>query len=196
MEELSNAIGTTRQAVYKYENDIVTNIPYDKVLQIAKTLNVDPWAILGWKSPSSQVFKPSSWSFEIPFINQKLSAGPGSDYLSPEDISIKRIDILESLARGVDKSTLIAAEVEGDSMIGEKIYSGDIAIFSKGLIKGPGIYVINYGGDILVKKIIFDAAEQTVTIISANPDYPPKTVDADVVGVLGKVIGWIHVENY
>ena len=133
------------------------------ITKLAEYLDVSPSWLAGFDVPmereSVTIFKPSSWSFEIPFINQKLSAGPGSDYLSPEDISIKRIDILESLARGVDKSTLIAAEVEGDSMIGEKIYSGDIAIFSKGLIKGPGIYVINYGGDILVKKIIFDAAE-------------------------------------
>ena len=32
MEEVGKSIGLTKQAIYKYENDIVTNIPYDKII--------------------------------------------------------------------------------------------------------------------------------------------------------------------
>ena len=197
-EDVGKEVGLTKQAVYKYENDIVTNIPYDKVLLLAKALNVQPWDILGWDSPSDKIFKldEESTFITIPFISQRLSAGTGYEYLSEDNLDVRKIDILASIANGVDKNTLIAAEANGNSMIGEKIYSGDIVVFSRGLIKGEGIYVINYAGDVMVKKIDFDKLNNKVSIISANPDYPTRTVDAEYVSLLGKVIGWFHKENY
>ena len=41
-QELADYIGVSKQAVYKYENNIVTNIPTDKVDAIAKRLKVSP----------------------------------------------------------------------------------------------------------------------------------------------------------
>ena len=169
------------------------------LLEMAKVLRVSPAWLAGFDVGMEEEvpsYDSSSGILTIPFINQKLSAGVGENYLSSDDISIRKIDILSSMARGIDKSTLVAAEVIGDSMIEEKIYSGDIAVFSKGMIRGSVIYVINYGGDVLVKKILFDSMENKVTIISANKDYPPKTTDSDCVSIIGKVIGWIHLENY
>lgn len=79
-------------------------------------------------------------------------------------------------------------------MTGAHILSGDIVVFQRGLVAGEGIYVITLGGDVLVKRIAFNRATSKVTIISANPDYPPQTVDSDIVTILGKVVGWIHGE--
>ena len=169
------------------------------LLEMAKVLRVSPAWLAGFDVDMEEEipsYDSSSGVLTIPFINQKLSAGVGEDYLLAENITIKKIDILSSMARGIDKKSLVAAEVIGDSMIEEKIYSGDIVVFSRGLIRGEGIYVINYAGDVMVKKIQFDALNNQVSIISANPDYPIKTVDAEYVALLGKVIGWIHRENY
>ena len=46
--ELGDKIGSTKQTVYKYENNIVTNIPLDKIESIASELNVSPAFIMGW----------------------------------------------------------------------------------------------------------------------------------------------------
>ena len=45
-QELADYIGVSKQAVYKYENNIVTNIPTDKVDAIAKRLRVSPRKLL------------------------------------------------------------------------------------------------------------------------------------------------------
>ena len=191
LEEVGKEIGLTKQAIYKYENDIVTNIPYDRIILLSKALNVQPWELLGWETPS-KISRADDLSITIPFVSQKLSAGTGENYLSDDDIEVRTINISAYLARGIDKATLLAAEVRGDSMIDENIYSGDIVIFSRGLIRQEGIYVINYAGDVLVKKLAFDALNNTVDIISGNRNYPTRTVDADNVAILGKVVGWIH----
>ena len=161
---------------------------------LSKILKVNPAWLAGFDVPMEEgsVFKADDLTITIPFVSQKLSAGTGENYLSDDDIEVRTINISAYLARGIDKATLLAAEVRGDSMIDENIYSGDIVIFSRGLIRQEGIYVINYAGDVLVKKLAFDALKNTIDIISGNRNYPTRTVDADNVAILGKVVGWIH----
>lgn len=49
-EELAKAAGTTKQAIYKYENEIVTNIPMDRLTLIARKLCVSPAYLMGWET--------------------------------------------------------------------------------------------------------------------------------------------------
>lgn len=48
MEELAKLCNTTRQTIFKYENDIVTNIPYDRILLLAHALDTTPAYLFGW----------------------------------------------------------------------------------------------------------------------------------------------------
>lgn len=47
--ELAERISVSKQTLYKYENNIITNIPSDKIEAIASALNVSPSDIMGWK---------------------------------------------------------------------------------------------------------------------------------------------------
>jgi len=47
--DMAKALNTTKQAISKYENGIVTNIPSDKIEGMAKLLNSTPEYILGWE---------------------------------------------------------------------------------------------------------------------------------------------------
>jgi transcriptional regulator with XRE-family HTH domain len=42
-------IGASKQTVYKYENDIVTNIPSDMIERICHVFNVSPGYLMGWE---------------------------------------------------------------------------------------------------------------------------------------------------
>lgn len=46
--ELADLIGVSRQTMYKYETDIVTNIPYDKIENLALALKVSEAYFFGW----------------------------------------------------------------------------------------------------------------------------------------------------
>ena len=48
LEDVARMCGTTRQAIYKYENEIVTNIPYDRIILLAKALNTTPSQLFDW----------------------------------------------------------------------------------------------------------------------------------------------------
>ena len=49
LEDVARLCGTSRQAIYKYENEIVTNIPYDRIILLAKALNTTPAQLFDWK---------------------------------------------------------------------------------------------------------------------------------------------------
>lgn len=49
LEDVARLCGTTRQAIYKYENEIVTNIPYDRIILLAKALNTTPSQLFDWE---------------------------------------------------------------------------------------------------------------------------------------------------
>ena len=48
LEEVAKRCETTKQTIYKYENEIVTNIPYDKIVLLSKALDVTPSYLFGW----------------------------------------------------------------------------------------------------------------------------------------------------
>lgn len=191
MEDLAKATGyESKTGIAVIENGKVENIPLSKVKAIADALRIPVENFF----PDVPSYRDGILS--IPFISQKLSAGAGIEHLSDADMEVEKIDILAEMAKGLDKTTLVAARVRGDSMVDANIFSGDIVIFSRGLINGEGIYVINYLGDVLIKRIQFDPKNGEVAIISANKNYPVKTASAEDVLVLGKVVGWFHIENF
>ncbi len=56
LDEVAKCCNTTKQTIFKYENGIITNIPYDKIVLLSAALNVRPSYLFGWeeteKSPS------------------------------------------------------------------------------------------------------------------------------------------------
>jgi transcriptional regulator with XRE-family HTH domain len=47
-EQLANLLGTKSQSIHKYEKGIVTNIPSDRLEQLAAYLDCSPAYLLGW----------------------------------------------------------------------------------------------------------------------------------------------------
>ncbi len=131
----------------------------------------------------------------VPLIHQRLSAGVGQDYLSDDTIR-RMVPIPNILINGYKLEDIGAAEVRGDSMTGMMLFDGDVAFFAKKVISQDGVYVINVDGEVYIKRLSFNPFDGSVTIISENDRYAPRTVDADRVVVLGKVIGWFHKHPY
>jgi len=59
LDDLAEKLNTTRQTIFKYESDIITNIPSDKIEMMAKIFNVSPAYIMGWEESEKPV--DSQW---------------------------------------------------------------------------------------------------------------------------------------
>lgn len=79
-QELADYIGVSKQAVYKYENNIVTNIPTDKVDAIARRLKVSPAYLMGWEE------QPTPATPIPPGQESKKAPGAKSGEVSDEEI--------------------------------------------------------------------------------------------------------------
>ena len=49
LDEVAKRCNTTKQTIFKYENEIVTNIPYDKIVLLSNALDVSPSYLFGWE---------------------------------------------------------------------------------------------------------------------------------------------------
>ena len=53
--EFAEMVSLSKQTLFKYENDIITNIPSDKIERIATALRVSPAYIMGWDSQREEI---------------------------------------------------------------------------------------------------------------------------------------------
>lgn len=57
-EDIAKKIGVAIQTIYKYENEIVTNIPSDKIERMAVAFGVSPAVLMGWDESTTPEEKP------------------------------------------------------------------------------------------------------------------------------------------
>ena len=186
--ELASLVNISKQSLYKYENNIITNIPSDKIEMIAKKLDTTPAILMGWESNVSPL--PSDKIFMRPLYNS-VAAGFGAP---AENTIISYIptfisNSLEKDKYSLEKDKYIWVNVEGDSMSpliddGSKILirmqdsvdSGQIAI------------VLIDGEEAVVKKIEY--GKDYIELVSINPYYPPRRFEgADVQRI--RVVGMV-----
>ena len=124
-QELADYIGVSKQAVYKYENNIVTNIPTDKVDAIARRLKVSPAYLMGWEEQTSPAasreptvppgFIPMPQMRKVPLVG---SIACGTPILAQQNID-GSVDAPEDIRCD------FALRCKGDSMIDAGIHDGD-----------------------------------------------------------------------
>lgn len=145
------------------------------------------WFLLGEGSPfeTEKAF--------IKLLHQEAAAGQGrevEDYVEEETLKLPR-----SLISPYRSETLWAVYIAGDSMIGEHIYNGDAVVFHPGQAGGNGIYVLSLDTALLVKRVSFDELPRSVSLISANPAYPPRRIGGAALENLrieGRVVTCVH----
>ena len=49
LEELAEKVGTSRQTIHRYENGVISNIPYEKIESLAAALDTTPQSLMGWE---------------------------------------------------------------------------------------------------------------------------------------------------
>jgi SOS-response transcriptional repressor LexA len=124
---------------------------------------------------------------------QAAAAGRGTEvegYIDTEMIALPR-----SLIEGYSPKNLRAVLVRGDSMIDERICDGDTVVYDTTNTAPENISVLSVDNTLLVKRVVLDGRGKTVTLLSANPAYPPRVIrgaDAESVRIAGKVVAVLH----
>ena len=178
-EELAKYLGTTKQTIYKYENNIVTNIPSDNIMRLAKLFNVSPLVIMGIDETASN---GTFGHYRIPVLT---TVAAGKPIYAEEDV----LDWIDYDKEPGDH--VRACRIEGNSMI-PRIQNGDTVIFDSELGWEDGDVVIaTVNGDHATCKRIKKYADG-IALLSDNANYAPmyfseKEVKDLPVKVIGRV---------
>ena len=119
-EELGEILGTSKQTIYKYEQNVVTNIPSDKIELMATALGVEPAYIMGWDKGAKDII-PFTASHKAPIVG---SIPAGYPVLAFEEIE-GYADIPYP-----DEENYFFLRVKGDSME-PKICTGDLVLIRR-----------------------------------------------------------------
>ncbi len=74
-EEIAKQLNIGKQAIHKYENGIVTNIPLDKLETIAKILDTTPAYLMGWEDDTDTKKSPSIAERDFDSMIEDIAAG-------------------------------------------------------------------------------------------------------------------------
>lgn len=184
-EELALKIGTTKQTIYKYENNIITNIPSDKIEAMAAVLSVSPVVLMGWNNaPETTTTKATGVA--IPIISNIVAGMPADAYEDPQGYE----EISFELAKTGD---FVCLRVKGDSMA-PVIQEGDLVVVRQQKdVESGDIAVVRINGDEATLKKV-QKSPDGITLIAYNPAvyephfYSNKEIEELPVEVDGKVV--------
>jgi repressor LexA len=193
-QELADYIGVSKQAVYKYENNIVTNIPTDKVDAIAKRLKVSPAYLMGWEeqptpkptspTPIPPGFEPMPKMKKIPLIGSIACGDP----ITAEQNIEKMVDVPENIRCD------FSLTCHGDSMVDAGIHDKDVVyIRIQPVVENGEIAAVRIDGEATLKRVYYNPG--TLTLMPANPAYAPMVYTGsqlEEVHIEGKAVGWTH----
>lgn len=192
LDELAKAIGTSKQTIHRYESGAISNIPPEKIIALAKELGTTPSELFGWEGEES-----------FPTFNYERGT-------QTEPLRVKRLPILGEIACGVpiyaeeEHQGFLSVEgvcdadfclrANGDSMIGARIYDGDIVfIRSQSSVDNGEVAVVIVGDEATLKRVYYYPEEQKLILSPENPRYAPLVYigeELSSVKILGKAVAF------
>ena len=188
LEVLADKLGTSRQTIHRYENGTINNIPPEKVMLLAEALETTPAELMGWEKQRDAVF--------------------GYENILP--ITIKRLPVLGEISCGKpiyaqeEHESYVSADANldadfclkasGDSMIGARIFDGDIVfIRSQRTVDNGEIAAVIINDEATLKRVYFYPEEGKLILSPENPRYSPLVYigeELNRINILGKAVAF------
>nr|DAU17359.1 MAG TPA: Repressor protein CI [Caudoviricetes sp.] len=185
-QELADYIGVSKQAVYKYENNIVTNIPTDKVDAIARRLKVSPAYLMGWEeqpTPAAPIppgFEPLPDMDTVPLVGRIACGTP----ITAEQ-NVECMVCVPSNWRATFTLTCRGSSME------PRIHDGDlVAIRSQNTVETGEIAAVRIGEEATLKHVYLH--DNFIELRPENPAFESIILakeEMNTVVIEGKAVG-------
>ena len=183
LEELAERVGTSKQTIHRYENGTISNIPPEKVEALANALQTTPAALMGWRENEAALSHPMAHK-RLPVLGRIACGTPiyaASEYGS-----------FCTPSNDIDADFCLCAS--GDSMIGARIFDGDIVfIRAQDTVENGEIAAVIIGDEATLKRVYFYPDKNKLVLSPENPKYEPLVyIDEELesVKILGKAVAY------
>jgi repressor LexA len=188
LERLAAAIGTSKQTVQRYETGIISNIPTEKITMMAEVLNVAPSELMGWN-----VFTEKHGNI-IPITPKRL---PIVGTISCGEPIYAEEEYGEFVEAGGNIDASFCLRASGDSMIGARIYDGDLVfIREQDSVDNGEIAAVIINDEATLKRVYYYPDESKIVLTPENPRFAPLVYTKDELNsikILGKAVAFQSV---
>ena len=187
LDKLAEMVGTSKQTIHRYENGTITNIPPKRIEELANALGTTPSELMGWESKAI----PTDVHGIMPITVKKLpmlgEIACGEPIYAEEDReSFMTVD------EGLDADFCLKAN--GDSMIGARIYDGDIVfIRQQDSVDNGEIAAVIINDEATLKRVYYYPEEGKLVLNPENPRYAPLVYvneELNRIKILGKAVAF------
>ena len=188
LEELAEKIGTSKQTIHRYENGVISNIPHDKIKLLADTLGVTPSLLMGWDDTISSYY---SYDNIMP-INHKRVPLLGTIACGEPIYAEEEYGSYISSGSNIDATFCLKAK--GDSMIGARIFDGDLVfIRAQESVDNGEIAAVIINDEATLKRVYYYPEESKLILSPENPRYAPLVYmneELDSIKIMGKAVAF------
>lgn len=187
--EFADKINVSKQTLYKYENDIITNIPSDKIEAIAKFSNVSPAYLMGWESETNNLVRFFDNIFPIQTKRFPLlgEIACGQPIFADEDRE-------SYIVVGTDIKADFCLKCKGSSMINSRIYDGDIVFIRKqSMVNNGEIAAVLIEDEATLKRVFYYPDKAKLVLQAENPSFEPLVYigeEIEQIRILGKAVAF------
>ena len=185
LEGLAEAIGTSKQTIHRYENGVISNIPHEKIKLLADALGVAPSALMGWND--------SVYSFDniVPINKRKL---PIVGTISCGEPIYAEEEYGSYISTSSDIDADFCLRAKGDSMIGARIYDGDLVFIRvQDTVDNGEIAAVIINDEATLKRVYYYPENNKIILSPENPRYAPLVYineELDSIKIMGKAVAF------
>ena len=177
--ELAKLAGTSAQNIHRYENGQITNVPLDRIEAMAAALGVAPAELAGWDSRVMPVAVK-----RLPVLGEIACGQP--IFANEEYGSFVTAD------SDIDADFCLRAR--GDSMVGARIFDGDVVfIRSQSSVNNGEVAAVIIGDEATLKRVYFYPEKNKLILSPENPKYEPLVYigeELDGIKILGRAVAF------
>lgn len=188
LEQVANEVGVGKSTVRKWETGMIANMRRDKIASLAKALHTTPAYLMGWiDEPHREITVDNLFRIETRKFPLVGNIACGEPILANEEIDLY-------VEAGADIRADFCLKAKGDSMIGARIYDGDIVFIRKQpMVEDGEIAAVLIDDEATLKRVYYDKENNVLQLFAENPQY--KTMrfsgeELDHIRIIGKAVAF------
>lgn len=184
LAQIADMMGVAEATVQRWESGNIKSVRYDKITKLAEILRVPPAHLMGWEE--SDIFStPGILPVKTKRIPLLGNVSCGEPIFASEETGMF-VESDESIHAD------FCLRATGDSMIGARIFDGDLVFVHKqDMVNNGEIAVVLIGDETTLKRVQYDAEHGELALFAENPAY--KTMrfrgeELNGIRILGKAV--------
>lgn len=188
LEQVANEVGVGKSTVRKWETGMIANMRRDKIASLAKALHTTPAYLMGWiDEPHREITVDNLFRIETKKFPLLGNIACGEPIMANEEVDLY-------VEAGANIRADFCLKAKGDSMIGARIYDGDIVFIRKQpMVEDGEIAAVIIDDEATLKRVNYYPEKNLLILKTENPDYEDLVYTGeqlDHIIILGKAVAF------